>query len=435
MKYRIVCLLIITIMIFANVPDIYAQQNKSVSQIIDQYGKAIVLIATLDEQNQIKSTGSGFIVRPNGVIITNCHVIEDANQAYVKLTNGDQYNDISIIDIDPIKDIAIIKIKAVYLPTVIIGNSNNNKIGDEVIVIGNPEGLENTVSSGLLSGIRDSEKGFKWHQISAPISHGSSGSPVFNNKGEVVGIATASFNQGQNLNFSIPINYASPLISDIPKMSLSEYSKMTTEKLLNKMINAWGGVDAKKSIQDSITVYINYFPNAASRSTVFRKGNKVRIEIETGNNKVLSAYDGENGWFQLSSSQEPQVMPSVMLEEVKKDNPFYNKFLDAEKLGIKYEFLGKQNFQGGIYLVLEQKYSDGTNSVLYIDPDSFLVQKIKNYSPTLKQEIITSYSDYRKVNNLVVAFKTTDNNGLSTSILNIVVNSGLSDNLFTMPKK
>lgn len=221
--------LIISILIISSF--ICAEQNiLAVSQIVEKYGKAIVLIATVKGEEGTIGLGSGFIVNPSGVIITNYHVIKGAYPVVVKLVNGDIYDDISIINTDERRDIAIIKVKAWSLPIVNLGNSDSVKVGEQVVVIGNPRGLENSVTDGLISAIRDSGQGYKMHQISAPISPGSSGSPVFTMRGEVVGIATSSLVEGQNLNFSLPINYARGLIDGEVKMSLEEFFKNSAVK-------------------------------------------------------------------------------------------------------------------------------------------------------------------------------------------------------------
>jgi hypothetical protein len=420
--------------------DVYPQQSKSISQIVDQYGKSVVLIAALDENNQIISTGSGFIVRPNGVIITNRHVIEDANHALVKLTNGDVFNDVSIIDVDTIRDIAVIKIKAVNLVSAVIGNSNNSKIGDNVIVIGNPQGLENTVSNGLISGIRDSEKGFKWHQISAPISPGSSGSPVFNMTGEVIGIATASITQGQNLNFSIPINYAIPLVNDIPKMSLSEYSKLTVNKILTKMADAIGGAVAWDSIKDEIFVTISQSKYFSIKSTIYRKNNKERTEMEINDrSKMIFIKAGDIGWIQNSPNEEPKEMDPDMLRGSGVNSRCYIKFLHPEKLGIIFEYLGKSTYKNGVYLMLEGKHNDGSKEVLYVDPNSYLLNILRFYRINSQEGNEWTFSDYRKVKNVLYPFEWSNKNADATTsgatTLSIVINSGFDDMLFSRPIK
>ncbi|MBD3375432.1 trypsin-like serine protease [candidate division KSB1 bacterium] len=198
-------------------------QQNIISNIVEKYGKAVVMIASVNPEQETYSLGSGFIVDSEGIIITNYHVIEGAYPIIIKLLNGDFYDNISVINADERRDLAILKIDGWDLPTVELGNSNDAKIGEEVIVIGNPQGLQNTVANGIISAFRQSEGGFQYHQITAPVSKGSSGSPVFNNAGEVIGVISASIEDGQNLNFCIPINYARAQIRRGPAIELSEF--------------------------------------------------------------------------------------------------------------------------------------------------------------------------------------------------------------------
>ena len=111
-------------------------------------------------------------------------------------------------------DLALLKIPAQGLPTVTLGNAQTVLPGQIITVIGNPRRLQNTVSSGLISQVRKKANGVIWHQISAPISPSSSGSPVFNEDGDVISVAFASFkgDGNQNLNFAVPANYLAQLI-------------------------------------------------------------------------------------------------------------------------------------------------------------------------------------------------------------------------------
>lgn len=180
---------------------------KTTPQIVEVQGRAVVSIETNRGQ------GSGFIISENGIIVTNYHVLKGAHSAQVKLMNGDVYDDVSLIAADRKKDLALIKIAASGLSTINLGDSDKVKAGQRVVVIGNPLGLKNTVSDGLLSAVRDF-KGIKLLQTSAPISPGSSGGPLFNMRGEVIGITSliCSSRWGQNLNFAIPINDVKTLI-------------------------------------------------------------------------------------------------------------------------------------------------------------------------------------------------------------------------------
>jgi len=195
------------------------------TKILENYGNAVVLIASFNETDASLSQGSGFIVDSNGLIVSNYHVVAHAYRMVVQLISGETFTDITLVDFDSTRDIAVLKVKEMKLPCVHLADSDSVKVGQKVVVIGNPKGLSNTVSNGLLSGVRDLGEGFKVFQMSAPISPGSSGSPVFDEEGNVIGIATASIGGGQNLNFSIPINYARSMISDGLKVSLKQFAE------------------------------------------------------------------------------------------------------------------------------------------------------------------------------------------------------------------
>ncbi len=159
--------------------------------------------------------GSGFIVDQEGIILTNYHVIRNATNATVRLSSGDIFDRVSVLAVDERRDLAVLKISGFGLPTLQLGNSDSVRIGTDVIAIGSPLGLENTVSTGIVSGRRAEPRGFQLLQITAPASTGSSGGPVLLRDGRVVGIAASQFRNGQNLNFAVPINYARGLLAGL----------------------------------------------------------------------------------------------------------------------------------------------------------------------------------------------------------------------------
>jgi trypsin-like peptidase len=198
-------------------------QDKSAGDIFKVSGPSVVLIETYGEDGKVSGSGSGFLVSADGQIVTNFHVIAHSKQASVTLSNGDAYDSVGVLDVDKRKDIALLKIKAVSLPYLRLGHSGSAQVGDKLYTLGNPLGVfQNTLSDGILSGIRQME-GYKIFQLSAPISHGSSGSPVFNLQGEVIGIVEATLPEGQNLNFAIPIDYAAGMLDSRTVQPLSAY--------------------------------------------------------------------------------------------------------------------------------------------------------------------------------------------------------------------
>jgi len=165
-----------------------------------------------------RSLGSGFIISSDGYIFTNNHVVEKADKIRVKLSSGKEY-DAEIKGKDPNTDIALIKIKADKpLPIVTLGNSDQLRVGEWVFAIGNPFGLDHTVTTGIISAkgrMIGSGPYDNFLQTDASINPGNSGGPLFNMSGEVVGINTAIVAHGQGIGFAIPINMAREILDDL----------------------------------------------------------------------------------------------------------------------------------------------------------------------------------------------------------------------------
>lgn len=173
------------------------------------------------------SQGSGVLIDSSGIIVTNLHVIENAADISITIHTKERYDDISVIDFDATKDIALLKIKGFDLPAANFGNSNIIKSGQEVYAIGTPLGYEQTVSRGIVSAVRMMEGGFKAIQTDAAISPGSSGGGLFNDSAELIGILTAYRAGGQNLNFAIPINYVRGMMGQPVRYSESEFTRLS----------------------------------------------------------------------------------------------------------------------------------------------------------------------------------------------------------------
>jgi hypothetical protein len=202
----------------------------SAKQIVERSKPAIVRIESAFEGGN-RGVGTGFAVRGDGLIATNLHVINGAAAIRVTLLDGSDHAVTSVVGVDPDRDLALIQIDhaaGVTMPTLTIGDSDAVAAGDPVIAIGNPLGvLDYSVSDGLISSVRPVSPTLTVLQISAPISQGSSGGPLFNGYGEVIGIATAIFTEGQNLNFGVPSKYLRQLVAAPKPMSLSEFAERT----------------------------------------------------------------------------------------------------------------------------------------------------------------------------------------------------------------
>lgn len=165
-----------------------------------------------------RSLGSGFIINKEGFIITNNHVIEDADKIKVKLKNGKEF-DAEIVGRDPNTDIGLIRIKSKNnLPVLKLGDSDALKVGQWVVAIGSPFGLEHTVTAGIVSAkgrIIGSGPYDDFIQTDASINPGNSGGPLINMKGEAIGINTAIIASGQGIGFAIPINSAKRIVDQL----------------------------------------------------------------------------------------------------------------------------------------------------------------------------------------------------------------------------
>jgi serine protease Do len=200
----------------------------SIQELYRRASPAVVFITQVDAAGKTTSLASGFLVSPNGVVVTNHHVIDpDQGAAHirVKIPRGDVYTDVRVIYAEQRRDFAVIAIRATGLPSLPVADSDKVEVGDPVIAIGNPKGLELTLTQGIVESVRlDPQNGYRFIQHQAPISPGSSGGPLLNMKGEVIGINAFGVRDAQNLNGAIPINYVKPYFNDAPKMAWEEWA-------------------------------------------------------------------------------------------------------------------------------------------------------------------------------------------------------------------
>ncbi len=168
----------------------------------------------LPQQERLRGQGSGFIVDRNGVILTNAHVVDKADRVTVTLKDGRVF-DGKVQGVDEVTDLAVVKINGKDLPAATLGNSDVVQVGDWAIAVGNPLGLDNTVTLGIVSTLKRSsaqvgipDKRLDFIQTDAAINPGNSGGPLLNAQGEVIGINTAIRADAMGIGFAIPINKA-----------------------------------------------------------------------------------------------------------------------------------------------------------------------------------------------------------------------------------
>jgi S1-C subfamily serine protease len=204
--------------------------SKEVAQeVLPITDKAVLTIVGTNHSGTKVKQGSGFILTEDGLAGSNYHVLEGISQAVAECCDGHVFEIRSVEGADVGKDLVVFQLyekgsqyKPHDLPHVVLGASRDSTVGEKITTIGSPEGLENTRSDGILSAVREYE-GVRLLQITAPISPGSSGGPVFNVAGRVIGIATFQFEKGQNLNFAMAVEHLRPLLDQHLQVSLAQF--------------------------------------------------------------------------------------------------------------------------------------------------------------------------------------------------------------------
>lgn len=202
MKRTLRHLLLIVLPIFAVVSAVPAQD--ALPELVRRIKPSAVAIEAFDNRGQTTARGSGFFIGP-GRIITNRHVIERSSRVEVHLLDGRKYVVKGVLAVDGEGDLALLQVevpKGIAEPLPIVRTVPQE--GESIVVVGNPFGLEGSVSNGIVSAVREIAGYGKIIQITAPISPGSSGSPVVNMYGQVIGVATLQAAEGQSLNFAVP---------------------------------------------------------------------------------------------------------------------------------------------------------------------------------------------------------------------------------------
>lgn len=221
-------LLIITLLATAGVAQDF------LPELVKRVKPSAVAIETFDARGNSVSRGSGFFIAPDRVI-TNRHVIERSNRVVVHLMDGKKFIAKGVLAVDGEGDLALLQVdvpEGLGIPLPVVQAVPQE--GESIVVIGNPFGLEGSVSDGIVSAVREISGYGRIIQITAPISPGSSGSPVVNMAGQVIGVATLQAAEGQSLNFAVPAER----ISQLKVNELQSVSALSADSLKSKRANA-----------------------------------------------------------------------------------------------------------------------------------------------------------------------------------------------------
>lgn len=224
-QFRTHFLLFLTAIFLISQLNIFAQSTDHLSneKILEKAMPSVVMVLTGKGAGILDKTGSGIIIRNDGIILTAYHVVKDATQVQIRLKNGEIYDKVDLLGFDERRDVAALKISATDLTAATLSNEET-KIGEKVFVISNPQNLSWTVADGLFSSQRladeipNAGRGFRVLQFSAPVSSGSSGGLLTDSKGQAIGLIVSSITSGQNLNFAIPISSVKGLADSTQKV-------------------------------------------------------------------------------------------------------------------------------------------------------------------------------------------------------------------------
>lgn len=314
-------------------PRTFAQESGGYEQIVEDVMPAIVLVNSYDASGRNFKRGTGFCVTQD-LFLTNYHVVENASRITIR-TNDDRTYPVLPNSIMEKSDLALLKSASEVCARPLRLASAAPKPGEKIVVVGNPLGLTGTVSDGIVSAIRDSED---LVQITAPISPGSSGSPVLNLRGEVIGVATLNLKGGQNLNFAVsashiktiwPSTFTVSRVSSSPKVSLSSRWRLLNDKettydrqsltRVGELISVWITYDN----DDGTNTKVSYEVNCSSRkmrstsSVTYGTGGKVERSSSTPDEwaAIVPDSNGES-YFEIFCEGHPDFQTETELNEL-----------------------------------------------------------------------------------------------------------------------
>ncbi|WP_129125325.1 DegQ family serine endoprotease [Geomonas oryzae] len=344
-----------------------------------------------------RSMGSGFIISDDGYLITNNHVVKDADEIKVKLSDGREFKG-EVKGRDDKLDLALIKIAAKgHLPVAPLGDSDKSEVGDWVMAIGNPFGLAQTVTAGIISAqgrVIGSGPYDDFIQTDASINPGNSGGPLFNTDGEVIGINTAIVSGGQGIGFAIPINMAKDILPQ-----LKESGKVT---------RGWLGVSVQQVTQDLAQSFGMEGEAGALVAEVIKDSPAEKAGVKGGD--IILEYDGHHikemselprrvaatavgRTVKLVVLRDGKQVPLQVTIEKLKDGEEEDAAVSGDRLGLKVADLSAERAQ--------QMKLQGEKGVLVTDVDAdSLAERAGIVEGDVIREIngvkVTSVKDYSK---------------------------------------
>ncbi|RMG59920.1 MAG: DegQ family serine endoprotease [Deltaproteobacteria bacterium] len=288
-----------------------------------------------------KSLGSGVIISEDGYIVTNEHVVRDAAEITVRLSDRSEYR-AKVVGADPKTDIAVLKIDAKgKLTPARLGDSSNLKVGQWAIAVGNPFGLNSTVTVGVISAIGRSDIGVETYedfiQTDASINPGNSGGPLLNLRGEVIGINTAIISAGQGIGFAIPVNLVKNIVDQLITTGSVKrgWLGIGIQNLTPELASSFQIPGAKGVLIN------NVFEGSPAEKAGFRRGDVVvsfngePVETVRQLQKMVATYEvGKEATVEVIREGKKIVLNPVVGEMPKEENIFTFKEPEPDRVGL-----------------------------------------------------------------------------------------------------
>jgi len=365
-------------------------QETNLTKLFSNLSPGIFLIETFDNDNEPIASGTGFFIDPNGIGLSNYHVFMDAKKAIIKTHDNNTYPINNILAYDAKKDLikfSILNPENLKFQNIII-DTTEQRVGSKVFTIGNPLGLEYTLTDGIISAIRNYPDYGKLIQISVPVSSGNSGSPLLTMNGKAIGIVSMGIEKGQNLNFAVSIREVENL-TPLNKLSFPSDNSKAVKNLFEKIPIGTSMVMIKEYEKNSeLDGFDTSFWNSMFGTTNNYTKALVYKNVTLDNIPCNVKYTFEHDYLINIEYSKKRTMTGGITQSIKEFNQFMNLLTDTYK---RPEVLFPKEYPWISQMIdFFYNYSDFLESAIKVHPNDLII--FVWYIPRTNTEILLDIS-------------------------------------------